>query len=141
MNANRVVIAAAYATLGILERNNGEVYDHLYRLGGILMSGIRSIIHDLDVEAVVQGLGPMFQVYFTKLEKIENSRDSAQSRFKVHHDFIWRLIGKGILPRPSQMGEFYVTAAHTDKDAEITLEVIAEVLKEMKSDYVLGDQA
>jgi glutamate-1-semialdehyde 2,1-aminomutase len=138
LNANRVVIAAAYATLGVLERNNGKVYDHLYRLGGTLMSGIRSIIDSLDVEAVVQGLGPMFQVYFTKLKKIENSRDSAQSRFKVHHDFIWRLIGRGIFPRPSQMGEFYVTAAHSDKDVEITLDVIEEVLREMKSDNALG---
>jgi len=138
LNANRVVIAAAYATLGVLERNNGQVYNHLYRLGGKLMSGIRSIIDSVGVEAVVQGLGPMFQIYFTKLKKIESSRDSAQSRFKVHHDFIWRLIGRGIFPRPSQMGEFYVTAAHSDKDVEITLEVIEEVLREMKSDNALG---
>jgi glutamate-1-semialdehyde 2,1-aminomutase len=138
LNANRVVIAAAYATLGVLESNNGQVYNHLYRLGGKLMSGIRSIIDTVGVEAVVQGLGPMFQIYFTKLKKIENSRDSAQSRFKVHHDFIWRLIGRGIFPRPSQMGEFYVTAAHSDKDVEITLEVIEEVLREMKSDNALG---
>jgi glutamate-1-semialdehyde 2,1-aminomutase len=138
LNANRVVIAAAYATLGVLERNNGQVYDHLYRLGGKLMSGIRSIIDRVGVEAVVQGLGPMFQIYFTKLKKIENSRDSAQSRFKVHHDFIWRLIGRGIFPRPSQMGEFYVTAAHSDRDVEITLEVIEEVLREMKSENALG---
>jgi glutamate-1-semialdehyde 2,1-aminomutase len=102
------------------------------------MSGIRSIIDSVGVEAVVQGLGPMFQIYFTKLKKIESSRDSAQSRFKVHHDFIWRLIGRGIFPRPSQMGEFYVTAAHSDKDVEITLEVIEEVLREMKSDNALG---
>jgi hypothetical protein len=37
------------------------------------------------------------------------------------------------------MGEFYVTAAHTDKDVEITLETIEEVLREMKSDNALGD--
>jgi glutamate-1-semialdehyde 2,1-aminomutase len=139
LNANRVVIAASYATLGVLERNNGQVYDHLYRLGGELMDGIRGIIDSLGIEAVVQGLGPMFQIYFTKLKKIENSRDSAQSRFSVHHDFIWRLIGRGIFPRPSQMGEFYVTAAHTDKDVEVTLVAIEEVLREMKSENALGD--
>ncbi|UCF97192.1 MAG: glutamate-1-semialdehyde 2,1-aminomutase [Spirochaetaceae bacterium] len=141
LNANRMVIAAAYATLGILERNGGQVYDHLYRLGGKLMAGIRDIIDTLGVEAIVQGLGPMFQIYFTKLKKVENSRDSAQSRFKVHHDFIWRLIGRGVFPRPSQMGEFYVTAAHTDKDVEITLGVIEEVLREMRDQNALGGEA
>jgi glutamate-1-semialdehyde 2,1-aminomutase len=138
LNANRVVMAAAYATLSAMEKDNGRVYDHLYRLGRKLMSGIRDIIDTLNVEAVLQGLGPMFQIYFTKLKKIENSRDSAQSRFKVHHDFIWRLIAKGVFPRPSQMGEFYVTAAHTDEDVDITLGVIEEVLKEMKGENALG---
>lgn len=138
LNANRVVIAAANATLSILERDNGKVYDHLYRLGGKLMKGIRDIIERLDVEAIVQGLGPMFQIYFTKLKKVENSRDSAQSRFQVHHDFIWKLVAKGIFPRPSQMGEFYVTAAHTDEDVAVTLGVIEEVLKEMKEENTLG---
>jgi len=138
LNANRVVIAATYATLSALEKDNGRVYDHLYRLGRKLMSGIQGIIDTLDVEAVLQGLGPMFQIYFTKLKKIENSRDSAQSRFNVHHDFIWRLIARGVFPRPSQMGEFYVTAAHTDEDVDITLGVIEEVLKEMKGENSLG---
>jgi glutamate-1-semialdehyde 2,1-aminomutase len=138
LNANRVSIAASYATLGVLESNGGEVYNHLYRIGGKLMTGIQGIIDELGVEAVVQGLGPMFQIYFTELKKIENSRQSAQSRFHVHHDFIWRLIGKGIFPRPSQMGEFYVTAAHTDKDVDATLEVIAGVLKEMKEERALS---
>jgi len=138
LNANRVVIAATYATLSALEKDNGRVYDHLYRLGRKLMSGIQGIIDTLDVEAVLQGLGPMFQIYFTKLKKIENSRDSAQSRFNVHHDFIWRLIARGVFPRPSQMGEFYVTAAHTDEDVDITLGVIEEVLKEMKGENALG---
>jgi len=138
LNANRVVIAATYATLSALEKDSGRVYDHLYRLGRKLMSGIQGIIDTLDVEAVLQGLGPMFQIYFTKLKKIENSRDSAQSRFNVHNDFIWRLIARGVFPRPSQMGEFYVTAAHTDEDVDITLGVIEEVLKEMKGENALG---
>ena len=37
-----------------------------------------------------------------------------------------------MFPRPSQMGEFYVTAAHTDEDVQVTLVAIEEVLKEMK---------
>ncbi len=141
LNANRVVIAATYATLSALEKDNGRVYEHLYRLGGKLMTGIQGIIDTLGVEAVVQGLGPVFQIYFTKLKKIENSRDSAQSRFEVHHDFIWRMIARGVFPRPSQMGEFHVSAAHTDEDVDITLGVIEEVLKEMKEENALGREA
>jgi glutamate-1-semialdehyde 2,1-aminomutase len=138
LNANRMVMAAAYATLSELERDNGKVYDHLYRLGGKLMAGIQGSIESLGVEAVLQGLGPMFQIYFTSLKKVQNSRDSAQSRFKVHHDFIFRLMAKGVLARPSQMGEFYVTAAHTDEDVSTTLGAVEEVLREMKAANALG---
>lgn len=138
LNANRVAIAAAYATLKYLEKDNGKVYDHIYRLGRKLMTGIQDIIDTVGVEAVLQGLGPMFQIYFTKLKKIENSRDSAQSRCDVHHDFIFRLMARGILARPSQMGEFYVSAAHTDDDVNKTLEAIEVVLREMKADNALG---
>jgi glutamate-1-semialdehyde 2,1-aminomutase len=138
LNANRVAIAAAYAALSIYEKDNGAVYDRIYSLGTRLMDGIQKILEELEVEAVLQGLGPMFQIYFTGLEKIENSRDSAQSRFTVHHDFIFRLMARGILARPSQMGEFYVTAAHTDEDVTTALDAIGEVLREMKADGALG---
>lgn len=141
MNAGRVVIAAAYATLGLLEKENGKVYEHLYRLGDRLMQGIRNIIQTVGVEAIVQGVGPIFQIYFTRLKKIENSRDAAQSKTQVHKDFIFRLWARGILARPSQMGEFYVTAAHTDADVDQTLAAIEDVLREMKADNALGGKS
>ncbi len=138
LNANRVVVAAAYATLSILERDGGRIYEKLYRLGGRLMEGIRASIHAVGVEAIVQGPGPMFQIYFTKLKKIQNSRDNAQSRADIHHDFVLRLRERGILVRPAQLGEFYVTAAHTDADIDRTLEAIDEVLREMKQQRIFG---
>ena len=36
------------------------------------------------------------------------------------------------------MGEFYVTAAHTDEDVDTTLDVIEGVLKEMKEEKALS---
>lgn len=137
LNANRVVIAASYATLSILERDNGRVYEHAYRLGRKLMSAIESIIKRLEVPAVVQGLGPMFQIFFLDLDRVENSRDSAQSRHEVQHDFIYRLMKRGILARPSQMGEFYVTAAHSEQDIDKTITAVEEVLTEMKEEDAL----
>jgi glutamate-1-semialdehyde 2,1-aminomutase len=132
LNANRVVVAAAYATLSILERDNGKIYEHLYRLGQRLMDGIRRSIEAVGVEAIVQGPGPMFQIYFTRLKKVQNSRDNAQSRAEIHHDFVVRLRNRGILVRPAQLGEFYVTAAHTETDVESALGAVDEVLREMK---------
>jgi len=138
LNANRVVVAAAYATLSILERDNGRIYEYLYRLGNRLMEGIRKSIDAVGVEAIVQGPGPMFQVYFTKLKKIQNSRDNAQSRRDLHHDFVLRLRNRGILVRPAQLGEFYVTAAHTEEDVDRTLEAVGDVLREMKQQKALA---
>ncbi len=132
LNANRVVIAAAYATLNYLEEENGKVYEHIYRLGQRLMTDIKDIISRLGVRAIIQGLGPMFQLFFTKLQKIENHRDSTTANGKAYHDFTRRLLGKGILVRPSHLGEFYVSAAHSDEDVDKTLIAIEDVLRQMK---------
>lgn len=134
LNANRVVIAAAHATLSILERNNGEVYDYVYRLGTRMMSEIRKMIGSYGIKAVVQGLGPMFQIFFTDMERIENSRQSAAVDMNLHRAFIYKLRERGILVRPAQMGEFYVTMAHTDKDIDAALNAVDDAFKEMKKE-------
>jgi len=132
LNANRVVMAAAYAALSCLEEDNGKIYEHIYRLGERLMTGMKDIISRLGIRAIVQGLGSMFQVYFTQLEKIENYRDSTTVSRKIYHDFTEGLLKRGILVRPSCLGDIYISAAHSDEDIGKTLIAIEDVLGEMK---------
>jgi glutamate-1-semialdehyde 2,1-aminomutase len=41
VNANRMAMAAAYATLEFMEEGDGKVYREIYRIGEKLMQGMR----------------------------------------------------------------------------------------------------
>ncbi len=136
LNANRAVMAAAYATLEFLEENNGSVYDRVYRLGERLMDGIRETIQRLQIDATVQGYGVMFQVHFTPLKEFRNYRDAVTSDFEKYRIFRNGLLERGIFLRPMHWGEIYVSAAHSDEDIDTTLEAIDRVLTGMKKEGI-----
>ena len=137
LNANRVAIAATYATLEYLEEDNGKVYREIYRLGEKLISGIREIIRKERIQALVQGFGPMFQIHFTPLPHIRDYRDSCQSSGDLFMTWRNKMLEKRIFIRPAHFGELYVTAAHTDEDIDYTLTAVEAVLGEMKEEKLV----
>jgi glutamate-1-semialdehyde 2,1-aminomutase len=137
VNANRVATSAAYATLEILEEDNGRVYKEIYRVGEKLMSGVKEIFEREQIEAILQGFGCMFQIHFTHLKKIKDYRDFCQSSGETYISFRNKLLDRGIFIRPSHFGELYISAAHTDEDIEKTLTAMEDALKEMKREHVV----
>jgi len=137
LNANRMAIAAAYATLDYLEEENGKVYKEVYRVGEKLMSGIKEIITREQIKAIVQGFEPMFQIHFTPLDKIRNYRDFCKSSKDIFVKFRDKLMKKGIFIRPAYFGEIYLSAAHTDEDIKRTLTAMEDVIGEMKEDKLV----
>lgn len=137
VNANRVAMGAAFATLEILEEDNGKVYDDVYRKGEKLMRGMEEIFNRNQIQAILTGFGIMFQIHFTPLSRIRNYSDFCQSNKDIFMDFRNRMLTRGIFIRPSHFGELYMSAAHTDKDIDKTLEAMDEVIKEMKKEKVL----
>lgn len=131
-NANRVGIAAAYATLNFLEKGNGKVYKHIHSIGNKLIAGMRDIIRRFDAEAIIQGVGPMFQIYFTKLKKIRNYREVCTANPDTFHEFRNCLLKRGIFIRPRNLSQFYVSASHTQEDVDKTLSAMEASFKEMK---------
>ncbi|MGQ9600653.1 MAG: aspartate aminotransferase family protein [Anaerolineae bacterium] len=118
-NSNVMVMAASLATLTALE--NGQIYEHLYRLGRRLMAGLGQVLERAGVQAQISGLGPMFHLAFDDGEPIYDYRS-----FALHNDmgkchrFADLLLDHGVrfIPR----GMWYLSAAHTDEDIDRTLE-------------------
>ena len=137
LNANRVVIAGTYATLNLLEEENGKIYKKLYQTANKLAAGMRDIIKTLKIEAMVQGTGPMLHIYFTNLERIKDYRDTLKASEEIFLDFAKRLFNNGIFVRPRRVGNIYISAAHTEADIDKTLEVVEKVLNEMKEEKIV----
>ena len=124
MNSSNPTIAAALATIEVLEKENP--YERMFRLGNKLMDGLRKAAAANNHNLLVQGPGPMFNIGFTDLKSVNDYRDTlSYDRAKLGkfisamHDERVRIIGRGL---------WYISAAHTEADIDHAIEVSARVM-------------
>ncbi|RCR71177.1 aspartate aminotransferase family protein [Larkinella punicea] len=124
MNASNPTIAAALATIQVLERD--QPYERLYRFGQKLMTGLEQAAAETGQNLRVQGLGPMFHAGFTDQPPATDYRGTlGYNRVKLAkfiagmHDRGVRVIGRGL---------WYISAAHTEEDIDHAIKTAREVL-------------
>jgi glutamate-1-semialdehyde 2,1-aminomutase len=128
MNSCNPCIAAAAATIEVLEREN--VNEKITNFGKTLMAGIQAAgkKHGHD-DLLVQGMGPMFHVGFTDLEKVTDYRGTLSYDKAKYGKFAWELQQRGI--RTIGRGLWYISNAHTDADIQRAISTADEVLGEI----------
>lgn len=131
LNGNSVSTAAAIATIRELSKDNGAAYVQMERLTDKLTEGIRTLFAKHEVPAVVNQIGPVFNVMFTDEPEVidfetYNKRDSAK-----YARFAELVLHEGVLLRPN--GLWYLSAAHSESDIDGTLAAIDRVLPQLKS--------
>jgi glutamate-1-semialdehyde 2,1-aminomutase len=130
-NGHPVPVTAAIATIERLLMNSGEVYRHVETLGARIEEGLRTIIHRLDITAVVARQGSAFCLYFMDHLPVD-WHDLAQ-----HHNFTFdekmrrALIQRGVFCFPLATKQCSVSAAHTIEDVELTLHETEDALREL----------
>ena len=124
MNAGNPTVAAALATIEVLETENP--YPRMFQYGKKLMQGLSETGIKYGHNLVIQGPGPMFHIAFTNKTEIKDYRDTLDlDRVKLGkfiagmHDRGVRIIGRGL---------WYISAAHTAEDIDHTVNIAAEVL-------------
>lgn len=127
MNAGHPSVAAALATISILERE--APHARMFALGQRLMSGLRQAAADAGHQVLVQGPGPMFVTAFTDRDVFRDHRDTLTAdrarlgRFVAGmHDAGVRVIGRGL---------WYISAVHTDAEIDHAIATAREVLSAM----------
>lgn len=133
-NACPLSIAAALATLSVLESGGDGLYKRFLNTGKKLQGGIRDAIQDQRIEAIVEGPEPMFRIAFTQLEKITNLEESKTlGEYKNKRRnivFSYELVKRGIWGHPNHA--WFISMAHTNDDVEKTINACYEALKEVK---------
>lgn len=130
-NGNPMCLAASNATLDVLSKENGAVYSRIYKIGESLLKGHQDAIRDTHTDAIVQGGGPVLQLYFTKLDRISNYRDYCSSDSAMYARYQKEMAKRGVWFGPEV--HFFVSAVHTTEDAEKTIRAVEESLKALKS--------
>jgi glutamate-1-semialdehyde 2,1-aminomutase len=134
-NASRIGLHAARASLKKLTRENGAAFRYIWELADQLTRGIAELFRRKGVPAIVQSVGPMFQIMFTGQERIRDYREFCHyvDRQKFQR-FSHRLFEHGVYMSPAATLHSIVTAAHTSDDVARTLVAMEKVL-DSSSDF------
>ena len=129
-NGSRIGMFAARANLRVLTRDNNASFSHTWKLGDRLCMGLREIFRKKGTSAIVQHVGPMFQIMFTERPAIRDYREFCQFVDRAaFQKFILSLFPMGIYASPSAALHSIVTLAHTDDDVDLTLAAVAKALE------------
>jgi glutamate-1-semialdehyde 2,1-aminomutase len=128
-NGSRIGMFAARANLRALTRDNNASFQHTWRIAERLCSGLRELFRKKDRAAIVQNVGPMFQVMFTKEPAIRDYREFCQHVNRAAFQrFVLSLFPHGIYASPSAALHSIVTLAHTEEDVDRTIEAAGRAL-------------
>jgi glutamate-1-semialdehyde 2,1-aminomutase len=128
-NGSRIGLYATRASLRKLNRDNGSGYRHMWEIADQLCSGISSILTARGVNAIVQSVGPMFQIMFTKQSKISDCREFSTNVDRATYQRLsHKLFEFGVYMSPAAGLHSIVTVAHSKDDVEYTLTALGRAL-------------
>lgn len=131
-NGNSLCLAAANATLDELLRDDGAAFRRMHLTGAEIVEGLRELLHRYDLDGIVQGIGPMFQLNFTEAKRILNYRHSLQSDLVKFRDFRNLMLHRGVYLHPDGSERMLISAAHDKADVEYVLSAAEESLREIQ---------
>jgi glutamate-1-semialdehyde 2,1-aminomutase len=129
LSGNPVAVAAALASIAILEREGIKLYAQLESFGAKLQAGLESIVKERGLPAIVQRVGSMFTLFFTDKERIRSWDDAKgcdTARFGKWHA---GMIARGVHLPPSQFEAAFISTAHGEKELDATLTAARDVMK------------
>jgi len=129
---NPISVTAGIATLEKLKEVKNDLYPKLSRFSDTLSNGIKDHIRDLKLNARVNNISSMFQLFFTggQIKNASNVRQSNQVLYKRLFD---ELLKSGIFIPPSQFETCFISYSHDDDDIDRTIEAFANGLTKVKN--------
>ncbi|NOZ64068.1 MAG: glutamate-1-semialdehyde 2,1-aminomutase [Caldiserica bacterium] len=131
LSGNPVSVTAGLATLQILSRK--KVYALLKNRAERLVQGLRGHIEKLKIDALVNQVGSMFTVFFTREKEVYDYETALRANTKYYARFFHEMLAEGVYFPPSQFEASFVSLAHEEEDIEKTIGVSLVALKRLKN--------
>ena len=120
-NGHRLTMKVVAANLDLLSAQG--TYQKLHAVGDAAIAGLREIFRRHGIQAIVQGFGPMFQIYFTERHAIHDYRDyCGYVDTRLYSRFVHRLLDQGIYMTPSNGLHWIISTAHSEADVQVLVE-------------------
>lgn len=126
-SGNPISVTAGYTAVKLLAENSGRIYPKLENNCKRLAAALTDISADRGIEAQVNSLASMFQIFFTS-KPILDYATAKHSNTQKFYNYFLELLRNGIFVPPSQFETCFLSTAHSSEDIERTIEAFDKAL-------------
>lgn len=131
LSGNPLAMAAGITTLRLLDETP-DFYENLEKSSALLEEGLQNNLKELQSDGVINRVGSMFTLFFTKENRVNSFADVKKCDTALFAEYFRLSLESGIYLAPSQYEAGFVSAAHSNEDIEKTVEASYMALKKLK---------
>jgi glutamate-1-semialdehyde 2,1-aminomutase len=119
-------------TAGIwsLKQLTPRLYSHIRALGSRLAAGIAGAARDAGVAVQVNAVGSLLTPFFTG-RPVRDFQSATSANTNHYAAFFRGMLARGIYLPPSQFEAWFISAAHTVRDVDRTIEAARDAMREV----------
>jgi glutamate-1-semialdehyde 2,1-aminomutase len=121
---------AMTAGLWALNRLSPKLYKDLGRRGAMLAAGLADAARAANVPLQVNAFGSVLTPFFTT-SPVSDYDSALRANTKAYATFFRGMLTRGIYPPPSQFEAWFLSAAHSDRHVEKTIDAARAAMKEV----------
>jgi glutamate-1-semialdehyde 2,1-aminomutase len=122
---------AMTAGLWSLKNLTPKLYSSLAKLGARLAIGLAESARDAGVDLQVNAIGSVLTPFFTN-RPVRDFDSATSASAERYAQFFRGMLRRGIYPPPSQFEAWFLSAAHTAKDVDVTIRVARAAMQDVK---------
>ena len=123
---------AMTAGLWCLDRLTPKLYRDLAALGGRLAAGLAGAARAAGIAVQVNAFGSLLTPFFTN-HPVHDYRSATSANTDHYAHFFRGMLARGIYAPPSQFEAWFLSAAHTRGDVDLTIAAARAAMKEVKA--------
>jgi glutamate-1-semialdehyde 2,1-aminomutase len=129
LSGNPLAVAAGTATLALL--SNRKLYADIEERAERLVGGLKLACRESGIPAFVSRVGSMLTLFFTE-GPVTDWASAERSDRAQYARFFHAMLDRNVFFPPSQFETCFISAAHTDRDVQMTVEAAREALSEIR---------
>ena len=130
LSGNPVSMAAGLTTLKLIQEPG--FHDNLSQKAAMLCDGMKQRAKAAGVPLTTNQVGGMFGIFFTEADKITSFKQVTECNVERFQIFFHGMLSQGVYLAPSAYEAGFVSAAHTDKEINATLDAAEKVFASLK---------
>ncbi|MGL5648516.1 MAG: glutamate-1-semialdehyde 2,1-aminomutase [Clostridium sp.] len=126
MSGNPIVVQAGLATLNKLKENKEVYYEHMDKVGEMLINGVLEISKKYNINVAANRVGAMMTIFFTDEEVVDTYGKVKKCDIDRFKRYFIHMIENGFNIPPSQFEALFLSTLHNEEHIEKFLKAYEE---------------